>query len=660
MKKIVSIVLIVLLLVGAVYLAAACSSLLKDATLTVKDGAVKVASPVVNAVYKAFVNGKEEDVEADAETGEYEIKIPEESGEKLEVSVEVYDESGKQIGTITKTFDCLDTVVVEAKDGMYDWTASDEAIKKLYPDAQVKYKVWLNDEIFEQAEATCTPDAGISTIRVRPFLVGNSDLYSRYSELKSFTMLAKPSSVRYDGTYLYWAPVDFADMVPTYKVNVAISESESYEATVTNANAMDLAAEFEDVFADEAKKARMYISVQAISSSEKYQTSAASDAELFSYLSGVQNIRFSGSKVVWEANAVADAYRVEVTSNGSIEEYVVEAETFEADEDPYFDVSTVTFAQTTVEVRVRPTVKDAKPINVFAEYSLRVTANFLEVPSELKFEHGFFYWKGVTNAKGYRLTVEKCNSRNEVISTEDVEVGQNVLSVVYPFEEEGLYKVYIATMAGDSPVYVDSIKKGPIEVTRLGSPRTGIKLAESGLNRNFSNTPGAMYTMHLSFNGVGGTGTYYQLLVNGTMIDSGSTAPSFTFEVPANASDKTSDTIDIEVKTLSFNANTLVNGNQVTLNSLTTLKLTCKKLGKPTNLRIEDNLLTWDDNNAESALAAVKAYTVFPSGELQTVYAQNYLDREDTVKNTCSFSLTGYTAGEYPMRVCSRGELTDV
>ena len=187
-----------MLLIAAVTLTA-CNGDLKDTTLTVKDGILQVANPVLNSVCKAFVNGEEVDI--DDET--YEITIPESAGadgKSMDVSVEVYDEAGKDLGTISATFQVIPTLTVTAADGYYDWSESAEEIKAAYPNEAVKYLVWLNNEITTQSESKIRIPSGLNTIRVRAFFSGNKQVFSRYSDPVSCNVLAAPTNPVYDGS----------------------------------------------------------------------------------------------------------------------------------------------------------------------------------------------------------------------------------------------------------------------------------------------------------------------------------------------------------------------------------------------------------------------------------------------------------------------------
>ena len=639
MKKVLSIVLIAMLLVCAVCLTACGSKLLKETTLTVKDGILQVANPVVNTVCKAFVNGEEQDVDETT----YEISVPEDAGESLDVSVEVYNEKGKEIGTITGTFKCLPVVTVVAKDGYYDWTESDAALKEAYPDETIRYFVWLNKEVTDSAEARCEAPTGVSRLRVRPYLVGSKDVFGQYSAEVSFTMLATPPEPLYDGTYLTWAPVSFEEMAPTYNVKLttyaADGSPEEHEVVTAHVNALNLEQTYPEVFEDAAKRARMSISIQAASSDETlYQSSRYSEAKVVSHLDGVEGVRFNGDSVEWTASEVADSYyvRVEGGSGSDVEEHLVEGATSYK-----FGI----IANHQIVVRVKPNVKGAA---VYTNWSSRISATYL-TSKTLRFDNGLFYWDYVPEGDGFRFTVEKLNANGDIVETIEQEVAKDVLCATYPFADEGNYNVYLTTLAGvnaeGKAAYVDSVPSDVIHVTRLPSPRH-FYLSEELTAVDLSNQANGAYALKITFDTIGGNDSYYQLLLDGTTVSNGTAGNSFTFVTPSTTTKKD---FTLQVRSMSFNETSIING-QLTLSSLSPMTVKLCKLGTPKNLVIDDDSnLVWTDENVwdyENLMEEhEKQYTLYANGAIDDVFS------------TASSPLARFSDGDYKARVSARGVL---
>ena len=636
MKKFLSIMFIAMLLVCAFCLTACSNKLLSETAITVQDGVLKVANPVVNTVCKAFVNGEEQDI--DEET--YEIKIPENAGDKIDVEVEVYDENGKKIGTISESFDSIPTVEVVKEDGFYKWTDSDAAIKEKYPNDEVKYFYVLNSTIKETSECKLEAPAGISTFRVRAFLVGKQTVFSKFSEEQSYTTLATPIGLQYDDPYLTWGKVDFAGMTPTYNVKVRVApidgDEVTYDPVQVKTNAINLAEKFPQVFDDPAKKSRMYISVQAWAEDEKYDESKYCDERLVAVLDPVDGVRFSDGKAVWTANPYADSYIVRAgDGHGTIDKTVTDAEC-------KLDI----FAYETISVNVMPNVEGAI---VSTSFSKTIAANYLGTTS-LKYEDGLFYWNAVTGARGYRFTVEKLHQNEETSEYEVAElieqdVDGDVFSFYYTFPDECKYNVYLTALAKDSPTHVNGLPSETIEVTRLMSPRT-FDLYELLDTKNVKDNPDGTISMKINFQSMGGSDTFYLLSLNGTQIQNGTTGNDFTFSLPA----KEEQPFKLEVRACSSNENHISN-NKITLSSNKPMTVLLNKLAAPTAMAIDGEDLTWTDDNVwdyENLMPRQKQmYSLYFDGEVPPAFEGNH------------YALGKYSPHNYTTRVCARGPLAD-
>ena len=622
MKRIMYITLIAAILVLATVLVACNSPLLKGTKLSCDNGVIKIDNPQVGATYRAIVNGIEQEI-----GDNYEIVIPDNTKDGVDVEVKVYDDKGSEVGSISKTFDVIPTVKVYTVDGRYDWSASDAEIKAQYSDKQVQYVVSLNNVLSTTNESSIVVPAGINTIRVRPYIVGSTDSYGCFSEPVSCNILAAPQNMVIDGSIVTWSPVSFASMSTNYEVKI-----NDLDPVTVHSNYINLEREFPALFADAALRADIQVSVRAVADSEAYDSSAYSTPMRFASLDPVSNLRFEGTLAVWDENPYADSY-ILIVNDGSAErnkEVVVEGES---------QYQLQIFADRNISVKVRPNVQGAM---VDTSWSKEINATFLPTPT-LYYENGMFYWNAVSNAHGYRVVVEALDGNKNLIEggKRVIDLEQDTLSLAYNFDKGGFYRVYMYCLAVSSPTYVDSEASNVINVSKLTAPKN-FKLQEKMTDLDFSIQSSGAYLMSVEFERIAGNSSYYQLLLDGTTIFTGTTKHYFDFILPSNVS---GDDYVLEVRAMSFDDTKPVN-DTLTLSANGSLKINLHKLAVPTELSVanNDNVLTWTANDERA-----EGYSIFTGATIESRWG----------KDAIAFGLGSITPGTYNLRVSARGNMRD-
>jgi hypothetical protein len=232
-------------------------------------------------------------------------------------------------------------------------------------------------------------------------------------------------------------------------------------------------------------------------------------------------------------------------------------------------------------------------------------------------------WDAVNGANEYVVRV----IRNDHTSTYPITHGQ--FNFLYAFEEVGEYKVSVQSRAIAGGETYHSAFSQPVTVTRLPAPTQRSPGSGDSFITSDANSSNGQFTVH--FHAVAGAS--YRLYEDNLSTQTTSTTNQLTHSVSSNPSFTLGYNTSFGVRSVGR----FVAHNNVFLSSIETLNFDITVLPAPTQLNIEDYLLTWQGPNSPfNVLVGTQVSTT-----LQNVRQR---DLNDIV-----------VAGEWPVRVSSRG-----
>ncbi len=471
------------------------------------------------------------------------------------------------------------------------------------PDA-TGYLIRINGE---DKEVVATPSysnlgEGRNDVQVKAVVDGNSSYYALWSPVTTVNILgtvAKDSIVYEDGA-VSWGYVPNA-LGYEVKINGQVVAENTTRTSYTY----------------DAQNKNFEVVVKALGNKASYYDGKESEVKKFVYLATITNIQVEDGIIHWEEIAGATGYRVRL--NNVLQSQVLTKTELHVAENVSYDVEIMPISDDSTYFSSWSSVKNVLilPAPVIAWNS------DLELDGEA---NNNVYWDSVASAAGYAVRLTKPNG--EVIvqnfGATQRNFGESYLDV-------GEYKVEVKSLATPSSTVFDSVYSQPIYVNRLSAPKA---VAENFITSNPSNVSEGFTVTFQSI-----SGATYRLFLDKNEIQSGSRT-QFTVGNLIDKSITAEQEFNYSIQSV---GNVSPDGKRINLSSLTENSLSFKitVLATPSNADISGYTYSW--------------------GEVQK--ASGYVVSNGSSGNTSletQYDLSGLTAGNHELSVCSRGNGREV
>ncbi len=461
-----------------------------------------------------------------------------------------------------------------------------------------------------------THTVGEHSYKVRPVMPADNTYYSYWSESLTLTQLGQvdSESITYDGSYIYFDTVDAASY------NVFINNQLHNETEVVK----------NGKYAYNANEGNFKVRIQAIGDHETSFDGIKSEEKTFKFLQQVTDLKVSDGGIIWEPVAEADGYEVKIKKGLSEKIYRTTSTEYN---DP-----TVLTASTDLTISVKATADDA---TYFSKYSDILSVYFLPAPqitwdelTSLDGGENSIKWNEVASATGYLATVEYPDG-----TTETEELSFNAQNYANLYEEVGVHKVTITALAEEEGDNIYSSRpSNVIRVNRL-APASKCTNQDNFITSNPNDLSNGFtvscYDEH--------NGSKYALFKNGTQIvESPNPQISVGYANFFEESYLTGQVITFEIKRMGLGAS--YNGSQINvmLNSRTedNLAFDITVLSTPENVLMDGFNITYN-----SVTNATDGYCIAISGSASSI-------TEYTTSRDISNSLQ---EGAYNVQVCAKG-----
>lgn len=512
-----------------------------------------------------------------------------------------------QSAETVKTFSPIEAVtnITIAEDGTLVWDAVNVSA------GSIEYVVKVDGQELPPVTATqytiSSFGEGRHSIQIRPTVAGNDSYYSKWSDVKTVTVLGSVSKERitYTDGIIKWPTVQNAASYDIY-INGAVVE-ENYDAT---------SYEFD------AQSSSFDIAVKARGNNTTTFDGALSEAKSFVYLGTVTNVLVEDGILRWDEVEGASGYKIKL--NGTVQSVTLKECGF----------ANLTAGRST-DIQIMPISSSE---TYFSEWSAVKSVLILESPiikwnSDYELDgdaNSNAYWDAIANAAGYavRLTLP---DGTQQIST----YGETQRAYQEAYLQVGKYTVEVKAVASTSSNSVyDSLYSSPITVTRLYSPKAASRNyitsnaddVTEGFTVTYQTVVGASgYVLYRDNNEImRGVGSQFEVR---SIIDSSVTAEqTYNFKIASLG--------HVESK------NGVIN---VTLGSLTEESLAFKieVLATPTNPYMSGFEYFY------GSVSGNNGYTIDVQGQSFT-------------SGGTSYDLSNLEAGVYNVSVCAKGNGTDV
>lgn len=521
-------------------------------------------------------------------------------GQEFTVAITAVSEAKKLVesGTTTMTFRPLDKVenVKVDGDGVFTWDPVNFASG---------YKMRLDgvevDEVIPGTTYSNLP-AGNHTVQFKPIVEADPSYFAVWSDAVSVNVLGKVENIQYSNGTLSWGYVSGAQQYQVIVNGIVVEES--------------LAAT--SMFYDSENR-NFEVTVKALGNGTTTCNGAMSDVKSFIYLDTITDLRVEDGIAVWSEINGADGYKIKI--NGStVNETLTE---------PKYDRL---YANQSIDIQVMPVSNDT---TYFSDWSSVKSVFILAAPTlqwnnyELDgTANSNIFWDSIANAAGYSVKVTYPDGRVETKATTEVSFRESYL-------EAGTYTVQVkATADSVTSNFYDSQYSIPLTVTRLTAPKA--------VDKNFitSNPDRVADGFTVTFTNVNGA-SEYALFMDGHQV-----------QKSINAQFSVSDLVDTGVmgeQTLNFSVQSIgtvkntASGTHAILSSLSSesLSFEIKVLSVPTNVDISGYTLTY------TSVDQSYGYSISVAGNSYT-------------SNSTSYDLSLLEAGNYEVKVCARGNGTNV
>ncbi len=547
MKKLLTLLACVLMVIGVGVIFAACSngdSGAKSITNLTYNGEQITWSSVKNAKnYKININNGTESIVSQADgTVSYRYNS---NGEDFDFSIEaVIKEGSDKNPTYSIRFENIGQVTgLAIEQGNLTWNTLDTA---------EKYEIMYNGNIVSSAVGTNSYPAtsGSFSYKVRALKGqaessdGNIPYYSLWSDTLTGTVLSAPTNITYDSEVFTWEKVQDAT---SYVVKIGNEEFTS------STNSYGYVAGNED----------FTVSIYAVGNkNNNTYDSVYSDAKTYTYIAPIEGLTVSDGKLKWTASENAVRYKIKVNGVVNNEELTTNEYAALASGSSY-------------RIQIYPI---GKGDFWFSHWSNEITVNILRSPV-VSYSDGVIRWNQVTGCAGYELKIEK---DNEVIHT--TAVGEETFVYDYAFEDAGDYLVYVkATSLGMGGIYESKFSTA-YPVKRLATPT----------NKQIINRPLEQNQVSVTFTpSLGASG--YALLADDVEIATITNGSTFSVDLS-----KMTNKVEESVVNFQIIARGSVTTDGAILDCKVPLEFNVTKLATPQNLMINGNVINWDSVNHTS------------------------------------------------------------
>lgn len=495
----------------------------------------------------------------------------------------------------------VETIEV-SEDGVISWSAVESA---------TGYRLRIvngtkTEEVTVDGTSYAELPDGANKVSIKPVVSGNNAYYSVWSKEQSVKICGTVSvdSISYEDGKIVWTGVSDARL---YRLSI---NGQVYEVT-------------ENQYRYDADNHDFTVAVQAIGNHSTSYDGRVSETKSFVYLDTVTNIRVEDGILHWDAVQNADAYKLRL--NGSLYPKTLT--------DLSFNGLSVNLS---TDVEILPISNNStyfsswsapKSVLILASPVLRWNSDY-ELDGEA---NSNLYWDGIANASGYAVRVTYPDTRQEVIPA-----GETQRFFQEAYLQVGTYKVEVKALAAtDSAGIYDSAYSTPITVTRLPAPKAAAQ------DFILSNPDRLSDGFTVTFNRVEGA-SGYRLYRDNVPIKSGTTT-SFTDSSMVDETSIGEQTFNYMVQALGT-VKTVSGKIEVTLGSLSadSLSFRITVLSAPTSPSMNGFKYSFGE------VSKSHGYSVNVGGK-------NY-----TAENT-EFDLgLVLAAGSYAIKVCARGNGTDV
>ncbi len=330
----------------------------------------------------------------------------------------------------------------------------------------------------EQPVPLTTPDyselqPGKHSIQVRPIVSDNNSYYSKWSDVKTITLLDTISAedISYSDGKIKWKYVSGAS---AYEVRV------NGNVIAENCAATELAYD--------AQQTDFEVNIKPLGNNTTTFGGKESDSKEFRFLQTVTNVYVEDGILRWQPVTGADGYRIKInnTEMGQVTESFYEGLT----------------AGRSMEVQIMPCCNDA---TYFSNWSASKSVLILEAPEVLwnsalatdGEENANLYWNAISNAAGYTVKIVRPDG-----TTAEFSYGETERAFREAYLDVGLYSVQVKALASVSGngVY-DSMYSAPINIERLPAPT---RATENFIDSN----PNMLSTFTATFGNVTGATGY--------------------------------------------------------------------------------------------------------------------------------------------------------
>ena len=530
-----------------------------------------------------------------------------ESNSEFSVTITAVAGSSKVVksGTTTVNFKPL-AAITEVRfneEGEASWDPVDSADG---------YKVKLNgvelNDVYTEPFFNDWKDGERNSIQVRPVVRNNKSYYSKWSKVQTITKLGQvdKDSISYANNVITWN---------------AVTGAAGYEVSV-NGQKLDekiVGNSVNYVLGD--AKGDFNVSVKALGNGANTFSGTVSETKTFIFLDMVENIRVESGVLLWDAVSEATGYKLKLNGN-------VYSETITGCE---FNKLTANVSTT---IQVMPINSDN---TYFSDWSAAYTVLILPAPV-LQWndsmdldgqQNNNIYWDGIANAVGYTVRIVTPDGK------EEHDLGETDRSYAHDYAKIGTYTVELRANAqkGDGSV-VDSIFSTPITIIRLAPPTVSksdyLQSNPDDLSKGFT----------VNFDSVSGAKGYVLYQDNNKVQES--TANQF------RVTEIIGDSI-IEEQTLNY-----------------------KIQSKGSISRSQGKIVVNLDSLSESSYAFAITVLAVPSTPDISGYTYSYgkvekatgyavdIGGKSYVSNNVTYDLSNLEAGNYSVRVCARGNGSNI
>lgn len=279
------------------------------------------------------------------------------------------------------------------------------------------------------------PQTGTFNYRFKPIKINDSaneniTYYSVWSDKISGEILNIPENIVYDSETITWDPITNAS---SYVVEI---DDETFEVESPR---MEYQTTNED----------FNLRIKAVGQlSESIYDSVYSEEIHYQYFGPVENLNVVSGILTWDPIADADGYKIRI--DGILHSEVLKTNQFDG----------ILPSQST-RISVIPFSENPY---VFSEWSNEIIITTLQSPI-INYSDSNIIWNQVSNAAGYQVTISK---DGETLSNHDV--GQDTFVFQHDFSDAGTYEVKVKATTTAGTGYYESRYSQAFKIVRLAPP----------------------------------------------------------------------------------------------------------------------------------------------------------------------------------------------